>query len=162
MVESHSVLVLEPSTANALSLETAFYEQQVCNPVRILRNGYELRSYLKGAGQYANREVFPIPSLLLLDFSDATTAVNLLEWLRDRGYLDHFPVIGVGNTASSPVLQLAFDMGMHGYFEKPADLRKLAKMVCEIRWVDGWNMQLSESADVHLLTREQFYRMGAA
>ena len=159
---SHFVLVLEPSTANAQALETAFNQQHVCNPTRILRNGYELRSYLNGAGQYANRELFPIPSLLLLDFSDATTAINLLEWLRDRGYLNEFPVIGVGNSATNPILQLAFDIGLNGYFEKPADLRYLAKMVCEIQWVDGREMKLSDSCDVHLLTRQQFYRMGAA
>ena len=94
MPESHLVLVLEPSHIHALSLETTFKQERVCNPVRVLRNDYELRCYLEGAGVYSDRELFPLPSLLLFDFSDSLAAINILEWLGENGYLDWFPAMG--------------------------------------------------------------------
>jgi len=160
--DSHFVLVLEPSHIAARQLEAAFHDCKVCNPTRVLRNVYELRSYLTGAGLYSNRELFPEPSLLLLDFNDPGAAVNQLKWLKDRQCFNRFPVIGVGNAVPSEMLQLSFDLGMNGYFEKPAEMNELARMICGLTWVDGWKLTLSDFADAHLLTREQFYRTGAA
>ena len=162
MSDSRLILLVEPSSADAISLETAFRKQHLPHPVRVLRNTYELRSYLNGAGIYADRVLFPLPSLLLLDFSEPMTAINTVEWLEQQGYLSRFAVIGIGRFASPNTLRLAFDLGLNGYFDKPSEFERLAEVISELQWVDDWGFKLGDAADTHLLTREQFYRKGAA
>ena len=158
MSEAHFILIVEPNIGDALYLEAAFRLHTVRHPARVLRNGYELRSYLKGAGVYANRELFPLPSLLLLCFCEAIPAINMLEWLRDSGYLDHFPVIGIGSDIQNYTLQLAFDLGLNGYFEKPNDLSVLAATICDLEWVEGKTLSFRDQPEVQLITKELFSR----
>ncbi len=157
MPDSRFILIYEPNIRDALFLEDTFGQLELAHPIRVVRHGSELRSYFSGAGIYANRENFPIPSLLILNLSQSLTAVNVLEWLGPLGFMDDFPVIGMGYRVGPRILQRAFDLGMSGYFEKEGDLTHLAKTISELQWMDGWRMGLSVSPDVQLLTKEQFY-----
>ena len=50
---------------------------------------------------------------------------------------------------------------MNGFFEKPANLIELARMICGLEWCDQWKYKLADADNSQLLTKKQFYRMGA-
>ncbi|MFN7137858.1 MAG: hypothetical protein ACK4UN_00810 [Limisphaerales bacterium] len=162
MPDSHLVLIFEPNTREAPRLEEAFKQQKMSNPARVLRHVSELQSYVSGAGIYGNRDIYPTPGLLLLDFTEPVFSLNILEWLGRRGFLNQFPVIGMGSALNDNMLQLAFDLGLAGFYEKQGEFGSVAKMIAGLQWVDGWNPKFGEGEAPHLLTKEQFYRSGAA
>jgi len=144
-------LVFEPNTRDALLLEEALKQENLTFPARVLRHASELQSYLVGAGIYSNRELYPMPTLLLLDFCEGVTSTPLLEWLGNRRFLDQFAVIGMGSHMSAHVLQIAFDLGLNAYFEKREGLSALAKMISRVEWFENGELQIPEAT---LITEE--------
>ena len=157
MSESRLILILEPKNEHARVLEWAFERASVRNPGRVVRTEDELRTYLRGAGVYGNRELFPMPSLLLVAFGAPSTDLALIRWLRDEKYLDRFPLVGMGNRVMHTFLQLAFNSGLNGYFEKPNELSSLAKMISELEWIDGPSWDPAKIG-TQLITKETLFK----
>src|SRR5205823_1700434 len=61
------VLLAEHSKEDAGTVQIALKKAGVANRVFIVGDGDEAIAYLKGEGQFANRETFPLPSVLILD-----------------------------------------------------------------------------------------------
>ena len=61
--------------------------------LRVARNAQEAVLYMRGVGIYSNREVFPLPDLMVLDSSNANGSdLEVLGWLRETAEFEHLPV----------------------------------------------------------------------
>jgi len=67
MPERAVILLAEDEEDYVLLLKSAFEQAKLKNPVHVVSTGTEAMAYLKGEGNYANRDEYPLPALLLLD-----------------------------------------------------------------------------------------------
>lgn len=125
MNDSKLIVMVEPKLKEVLLFEWAIKRLHVRNPVRVMKNTVELRGYLDGSGPYANRELFPLPAVVLLDLDlPGLEAANFLCWLRSESGCRTMPVIGFSDFEVSRRVQAFMSLGMNGFFQKRLDLEQ--------------------------------------
>ena|SRR3954462_1794193 len=123
MNNSKLIVMVEPKLKEVLLFEWAIKRLHVRNPVRVMKNTAELRGYLDGQGPYSNRELFPLPSVALLDLDlPGLEAANFLCWLRSDSACKKMPVIGFSDFEVSKRIQAFMTLGMNGFFQKRTNL----------------------------------------
>ncbi len=94
----------------------------------------EARSYLAGKGPYKDRQLYPLPSLILLDLglpgsSGFEGGFEVLAWLVEREGVSSIPVI-VFTASEDPVhAQRAYELGVRRFMRKADDYGWLAEAV---------------------------------
>src|SRR4051812_1854669 len=87
-------LVIENDASQAGMLNAAFQAIPDCGTVFIARNVSEAKAYLKGAGLYAHRDKFPLPSAILSTVHiDGDSGVDLLAWAKSDQNLRKIPFV---------------------------------------------------------------------
>ncbi|HUR44430.1 MAG TPA: hypothetical protein VMZ27_01045 [Candidatus Saccharimonadales bacterium] len=125
MNDSKLIVMVEPKLKEVLLFEWAIKRLHVRNPIRVMKNTIELRGYLDGLGPYANRELFPLPAVVLLDLDlPGLEAANFLCWLRSESECQTLPVVGFSDFEVSRRVQAFLSLGMNGFFQKRLDLEQ--------------------------------------
>jgi CheY-like chemotaxis protein len=129
-----TVLVVDDDENDLLLLGQAFKEAGIANPMRKLRNGFEVIDYLKGKGPYANRGKNPLPCLMLLDLKmPGCDGFKVLAWLHTQKGLPHFPIIVFTASNQERDIQKAMGLGATAYSVKPSSFNYLVTMAKELR-----------------------------
>jgi DNA-binding response OmpR family regulator len=125
------IFLLENSTDYLFSLEQAFRQAQVMNPLRIARYGNEAILYLKGVGIYGDRTHYPLPEMIIIDLTIPDgSALAVLGWIRRQMGFDSVPVIILVHPVQGDrYLQDAFDRAANAYYVRRDDFGGLAQMI---------------------------------
>ncbi len=115
-------LVVEDQSDDFLLLERA--SLHVKPPPRLfwVKDGTEAQHYLAGIGQFSDRQVYPLPSLVLSDIKmPCMDGLELLAWFRSQAEMQNIPFVFL--TCSSMVTdqQRAQELAVDGYLVKPTD-----------------------------------------
>ena len=130
MKQDGVIFLLENGTDYLFNLDQAFRRSQVLNPLRVARYGNEAILYLKGVGIYADRNHYPLPSIIIIDLSIPDgSGLAVLGWVRRQPQFNFIPVILLVQPTQSKYLQDAFDRGANAYYIKRDDLEGLAQMI---------------------------------
>jgi CheY-like chemotaxis protein len=135
MVTVGPVLLAEDEEFDVLLMQRAFRKAEVRNDLIVVRNGRETIDYLEGQGNYAQRQDFPEPYLLLLDLKlPVLDGFQVLEWIWERPrWRDGLPVIVLTGSGQESDRKRAVDLGAHGYLIKPTDADGLIGMVASLK-----------------------------
>ena len=91
---SNTILLVEDEENDVFFLKHAFEEVGVLNPLRVAQDGQEALDYLSGRGEYADRERFPLPCLILLDLKlPRVMGFEVLQWIREQPALKTLIVV---------------------------------------------------------------------
>ena len=95
-------------------------------------SGSGVMAYLKGDGEFANRAVYPKPSLLLLDFRlPPTTALEVVRWVRQQSGFKQLIIVCFSGSTSPTEVNAAYECGVSAFMEKVATLPELeSKIKC--------------------------------
>ena len=130
MIERSLVLLVEDDPDDVLLTQIAFERARLANPLGVVRDGEEAIAYLSGAKQYADRNKFPLPILLLLDLKmPRVNGFQVLEWLAKHPELHSIPVAIMTSSENDPDIKRAFELGAHSYLAKPPDAMALLNLV---------------------------------
>ena len=130
MIEKGTVLLAEDDPDDVLLTQLAFEKACLVNPLQVVRDGEEAITYLKGEGQYADRQRFPLPILLLLDLKmPKATGFEVLEWLATQSGLATLPVAIMTSSDHDPDAARAYELGADSYLTKPPDPAALLALV---------------------------------
>lgn len=95
-----------------------------------MRDGQQAIEYLSGSGDYANRERYPIPCLVITDLKmPKSDGFDLLNWMSQRPDFDSIPKIVVSSSSQEVDRRRAQGLGACAYFEKPLELYRLVELV---------------------------------
>ena len=123
-------LLVSNDADQALQMVRAFEKAEMFAPLPILRSSEEAIAYLSGTGPYANRERYPLPSLVILDFlGPGLAGLEVLGWIRQRHRLKHLPVIMLSGTLNSKDLKGGYGLQANSYLIKPGNFDELVEMV---------------------------------
>lgn len=126
------VMLVEDSDDYAFLISRALNRSLRFHIVWRAKDGQEAISYLGGAGQFQDRQRFPIPDAVLLDMVlPKKSGFEVLEWIKDQPQSPIVVMLTVLENASQR--QKAMQAGADAFDVKPYDDKGLADF---IRWLD--------------------------
>jgi len=126
----HTILLAEDNDDDVLIMQSTFRKAAVPNPLQVVGDGEQAISYLKGQGQYSNRQQFPLPVVVLLDLNmPRKNGFEVLGWIRQEPNLKRTTVHILTASSRTVDVQRAFDLGANAYIIKPSKVDALVEMV---------------------------------
>ena len=78
-------LIVEDQENDAFFLMHALKKAGLTNPAQVVEDGKEAIDYLSGEGIYADRTIYPVPSVIFLDLKlPQVSGFEVLQWMRTR------------------------------------------------------------------------------
>jgi CheY-like chemotaxis protein len=127
---NYTILLVEDEENDALLVKMAFQKNNIPNPVQWVRDGLEAIAYLNGQGEFADRNRYPFPEVLILDLKmPRMNGLELLAWIRDHPEFRVIPTIIMSASRLDADVEKAYALGANTYMIKPSAFDDLAKMV---------------------------------
>src|SRR5690349_16451078 len=96
------ILSIEDSPEDILFLKFAFKRAAIMNPLHVVQDGQEGIDYLTGRGKFSDRELYPLPCLVLLDLKlPKKMGMEVLQYIREQPELRKMLVIILSGSAQA-------------------------------------------------------------
>ena len=130
MTAVHTILLVEDDPNEIYLTQRAFRKANISVSLQVIDDGDSAIAYLSGTEKYADRELYPLPNLILLDIKlPCRSGHEILAWLRQHSQLKILPVVIFTSSREPGDVNLAYELGANSYLVKPSGLRALTKMV---------------------------------
>jgi len=130
--EVFSVLVVDDSDDDRLFVRRAFRNNPAFVMLGELGDGEMAINYFEGQGEFADREKYPFPDVLLLDLKlPKKSGYEVLEWLREKGH-DKLRVVILSGSFLPQDITRCQELGAHGYFKKEALAEEQQIMIADM------------------------------
>lgn len=126
-------LLVEDNPDHALLTMRALTRAGFPDPIRLVSDGEEAIAYLGGTGEFADRDRFPLPSLVLLDLHlPRKSGFDVLDWARRQPGLRELPIVLLTTSDLPEDQERARVLGATGYRVKPFDLHDLTAIARDL------------------------------
>lgn len=120
------VLYAEDNPHDVLLMKRAFTKAGLSERLRVVTDGQQAVKYLQGKGEFANRENFPLPILLLVDLNmPGKSGFAVIRWLRNQPAFHLLPTVVLTASDADPDIKKAYRLGANSYLVKPPTLDKI-------------------------------------
>ncbi|MDB6025900.1 MAG: response regulator with CheY-like receiver domain and winged-helix DNA-binding domain [Verrucomicrobiales bacterium] len=123
------VLLAEDEENDVYMMQRAVSKMDFPVSLHVAKDGAVAIQYLSGEGKYADRALYPLPTLILLDIKmPRKNGFDVLEWLKSDGSFTNVPVVMISSSNVRSDLAKACALGASAYLVKPvspADLNAL-------------------------------------
>lgn len=131
-----TILLAEDNEDDVLLLKLLLAKCGVLNPLQVVSNGEEVMAYLQGQGIYANRERYPRPILLLLDWK-----LPLMDGLDVLNSIQRQPELAVATIVLTGYPDLremneTYRSGARTFLTKPLDDQDCRRVICSFKGVE--------------------------
>jgi CheY-like chemotaxis protein len=119
---THLILLVEDSSDDVFFMQYALKKAGISHPLRVVTDGQAAVDYLSGAGKYANRVDFPLPTIIFLDLKlPCFSGFDVLEWMRQQSALAQIPVFILTGSSEERDKTRAQQLGAKEYLVKPPE-----------------------------------------
>jgi CheY-like chemotaxis protein len=133
------LLHVEDDPNDVLLLQRAFRKANAALTINAVTDGDKAVAYLSGADEFADREKYPLPTVVLLDLKmPRKSGLEVLAWIRGQQHLRRLIVIVFTSSKHDEDVNKAYDIGANSYLVKPVGfdmLVDLAKMIQQY-WIN--------------------------
>ncbi len=139
MLNKPPILLAEDDENDIFMMGRAFDRAGFSNPLFVVRNGQQVIDYLNGTGQFAQRDKFPFPGLVLLDLKMPwMDGFDVLKWVRARSQFDALPIVVLTSSKLQSDIDRSKKLGVFDYRVKPHELPNLVLLLEDVRkrWLD--------------------------
>jgi len=135
-----TVLLVEDDLNDIFLVKRAFKAARLQNPLQVVTDGLEAIDYLRGEGRYADRSLYPLPKLIVMDIKmPLRSGFEVLEWVKAHdGHLRRIPIVIVSSSDDPQDINRAYDLGANAYMIKPMDYRAVERLFESITHYWGW------------------------
>ena len=143
MNEPAHILLVEDNRMDVELTLDAFNEAKLLNTIHVASNGQEALDYLFGRDQYADRNAFPLPNLILLDLKlPGIDGFEVLRQIKSTSILKRLPVVILTSSKEEGDRALSYDYGANSYLVKPVSFDGFLDVV---RQIEGYWLSLNVS-----------------
>lgn len=147
MTPKNVLLHVEDDPNDVLLLQRAFKKANLAVPIQAVGDGDKAVAYLSGAGEYADREKFPLPALVLLDLKmPRKSGLETLAWIRGEAKLRRLVVVVFTSSRHDEDVNKAYELGANSYVVKPVGFDTLVELV---RLLNQYWFTTNEQAPAH-------------
>jgi CheY-like chemotaxis protein len=137
---AHILLVEDKRMDIELTLD-AFKEARLKNTIQVAKNGQEALDYVFGRAQYADRETYPFPNLVLLDLKlPGVDGFEVLRQIKSTPLIKRLPVVILTSSKEEGDRALSYDIGANSYLVKPVSFDGFLGV---IRQINGYWLTLN-------------------
>jgi CheY-like chemotaxis protein len=139
MMNDQFILLVEDDPNDVLLITRAFQKAGLLNALKVVRDGEQAINYLNGEGNYADRERFPLPFLVLLDLKmPGTDGFEVLRWLRAEPAIKRLLVVVLTSSNLQEDVDKAYELGANSYLVKPVAFDEMVNLIqrFEIYWTE--------------------------
>jgi len=159
IIENPIILLVDDCHDAALLMATVFDRAGLGLPLRFARDGNEAIGYLRGDGLHADREKFPLPTVMLLDLNmPGKDGFDVLAWVALQPRLRYLRVYVLSASSRPEDIQRAYDLGASAYLVKPGNLNGLMQLAESLI---GW-LKLCHFPEENEPQEERGYAAGPA
>ena len=127
------ILLVEDNLLDVVLTLDAFKEAKLKNTVHVANSGEEALEFLFGKGKYADKELFPLPNLILLDLKmPGIDGFEVLRTIKNTQKLKRIPVIILTSSKEDGDRALSYDIGANSYLLKPVSFNGFTDTVKKI------------------------------
>ncbi len=131
------ILVLEDNQDDVFLMERAFRKNGIEGCMKVVPDGQEGIHYMSGDGRYADRNLHPIPDVIITDLKmPRKSGLEFLEWMRTHPEHRVIPTILLSSSQQNVDVKRAYDLGVNTYFVKPGNFQELVELVRSLE--DYW------------------------
>src|SRR5947208_3928352 len=122
MLDRQFILLAEDDSNDVLLIQRAFQKAGLRNALKVVADGADAIEYLSGHGNYADRDKFPLPFLLLLDLKMlGTDGFEVLQWVRSEPDLKRLLGVVLTSSELQEDVDGAYALGANSYLVKPVE-----------------------------------------
>lgn len=129
----YPILLVEDNPHDLLFVKRAIQLGRLPFILYHVLNGEEAVSYLKGEGQYRDREQYPHPSLIISNTKmPRMNGLQLLQWIRQHSEWSDLPVVVLSSSGEPGEVEQFKKLGANLHFVKTIDLDALVTTLQQI------------------------------
>jgi CheY-like chemotaxis protein len=129
-----TILLVEDNEDDVFLTQRAIQTARLANPIRVVRDGKEALHYLRGEGDYSDREQFPVPFLILLDLHmPKVDGFEVLRWVKSQNHLSNIVLVVLTSSKEEYHCKKALALGADSYFIKPGNLEEFVKLMFRVK-----------------------------
>jgi len=130
MQEGLVILLVEDDEHDIFFVREATERNGGHHKVHAVRDGSEAIAYLKGQGQYSDRQKFPMPNVILTDLKmPGMSGFDFLHWLKDHVECGVIPAIVYSSSGIERDVLEAYRVGANAYIEKPSSMKEMVNIL---------------------------------
>jgi CheY-like chemotaxis protein len=124
------LLLVEDNPDDQFLMQRALRKSGLTLPLNVARDGREALDYLRGADRFADRQTYPVPTLVFLDLKlPYIDGFEVLEWIREHPVLHDLTVVILTSSGEERDAQRAHQLGVSAYLVKPPRPEILIKTI---------------------------------
>ena len=132
-----TILYAEDEENDIFFFRHALEQARSPHSLKALPNGQQAIEYIAGEGDFADRGLHPLPSLVLLDINmPRKSGLEVLEWIRRQSQFKSLPVLMLTSSSRQEDMDTALQLGADDYLSKPAHPLELVELVKSLQ--DRW------------------------
>ena len=123
------LLLVEDEENDVILFQRAVDRSGLKLSMSVVQDGQDAIDYLSGVGPYADRQRYPLPSLVLLDLNlPRVKGLEVLQWVRQHPRLRTLIIVMTSSQSESD-LEQAYCLGANSYLVKPNDNQELIALL---------------------------------
>jgi len=121
------ILLIENDDADVFLFRRALAKLNFGGTLRVVATVPGGRRYLTHQGDFADREYYLCPDLIVSDMNvGGHFGTELLEWVRSQPGLSHIPFVFLSGSYLPPDKIKAQELGANAFYDKSGDIQKAA------------------------------------
>lgn len=128
------ILLVEDDANDSILLQRTFDQFNLAKQVQIIATGELAIAYLNGSDQFADREHYPLPTVMFLDLKlPGISGFEVLTWIRQQRRLNETRVVVLTGSKKSLDVYRAYELGANSYLVKPVRAEDIARLAQSLK-----------------------------
>lgn len=125
-----TILLIEDNPSDIKLTQRALNKSHIINELIVIEDGLEALEYLFGTGKYEGRNIFELPTLVLLDIKlPRMDGHEILQRIRSNPLTHRLPVVMLSSSNEEQDIAASYDLGANSYIRKPVDFEQFVHAV---------------------------------
>ncbi|WP_053404910.1 response regulator [Persicobacter sp. CCB-QB2] len=132
MIDSNRpvILIADDDIEDRLLAQEALEESHYKGKTLFVEDGEELLDYLHGAGKYADRSAYPLPSLILLDLNmPKKDGREALQEIKAHSCFQRIPIVVLTTSSADEDMVKSYDLGVNSFLNKPVQFDEFVALM---------------------------------